>query len=254
MRPPAGRPHRALAITTIPIEDKRAQPSPAMRRGGRPSRTAALKLRDQILEVATDLFLTQGYGLTTIEAVARRAGISKRTFYHRFADKAALFAAVVHRIIDQMRPPADVPLLEGATLQDVLTRLAGLILRAAVSPPAIALHRLIIAESGRFPELARAVNAQGASREATTLISELLAREFDNADLAPQAREFAAQQFLQMVVAVPQRRAIGFDAPMNAAELDAWAESTARLFLDGCRGWRLPVETAPRTRAPGQTA
>ena len=153
-----------------------------------------------------------------------------------------------------MRPPAGVPLLEGATLQEVLARLAGLILHAAVKPPAIALHRLIIAESGRFPELARAVNAQGASREAITLISELLAREIVNADLTPQAMDFAAQQFLQMVVAVPQRRAIGFDAPMTAAELDAWAESTARLFLDGCRGWRSPVVAATGGRASGQRA
>lgn len=62
-------------------------------RGGRPSRTAALQLRDRILEVATNLFLTEGHGST-----------SKR-------------------------------------------RLAGLILRAALTPQAIAPHRLITAES-----------------------------------------------------------------------------------------------------------
>jgi AcrR family transcriptional regulator len=75
--------------------------------------------------VATALFLSEGYGSTSIDAVARRAGISKRTFYHRFEDKAALFAAVVHRIIQQIRPPPEVPLLEGATLHEVLRRLAG---------------------------------------------------------------------------------------------------------------------------------
>ena len=232
------RPNPAGAITTTDIEDGFARQPPAMRRGGRPSRTAALQLRDRILDVAAGLFLTRGYGLTTIDAVARSAGISKRTFYHRFSNKAALFAAVVHRIIERMRPPAGVPLLEGATLHGVLRRLAGLILGAALSPDAIALHRLIIAESARFPELARAVNAEGASREAITLISGLLAREIDNADFTPQAREFAAQQFLQLVVAVPQRRAIGFDTPMTATELHAWADSVATLFLDGCRGWR----------------
>lgn len=253
MRPSASRPHRAPAITSVPTDDERPRRAAAIRRGGRPSRTAALQLRDRILDVATELFLIQGYGLTTIEAIARRAGISKRTFYYRFADKAALFAAVVHRVIEQMRPPASVPLVEGATLHDVLTRLAGLILHAALSPQAIALHRLIVAESGRFPELARAVDAQGASREAITLISGLLAREIDNAALTPPAREFAAQQFLQLVVAVPQRRATGFDVPMTAAELDEWAASTTRLFLDGCRGWRSPVTVATRKRVPDRS-
>src|ERR1019366_3901630 len=104
-------------------------------RGGRPARADALRLREGILEVATELFLAKGYGSTTIEAVAARAGISKRTLYHRFDDKSVLFAAVVHEIIEQMRPPAGVPLIEGATLREVLGRLAGMILRAALSPP-----------------------------------------------------------------------------------------------------------------------
>src|SRR6202140_4359601 len=126
---------------------ERRKASKAAGRGGRPSRADASRLRGRILEVATELFLAQGYESTTIEAVAARAGISKRTFYHRFDDKSALFAAVVHEIIEQIRPPPEVPLLEGATLQQILRRLAGLILRAALSAQAIALHRLIAAES-----------------------------------------------------------------------------------------------------------
>jgi AcrR family transcriptional regulator len=188
--------------------------------------------------VATELFLAQGYGQTTIEALARRAGISKRTFYHRFADKAVLFSAVVHRILEGVRPPPDVPLLEGATLHEVLKRLAGLVLQAALSPPAIALHRLMVAESARFPELARALDAEGASQEAIALIGDLLARALNNPELAAPAREFAALQFLQLVVVVPQRRALGFDRPMIPAELESWADWSVRLFLNGCRGWR----------------
>ena len=184
------------------------------------------------------MFLAQGYGLTTIEALARRAGISKRTFYHRFADKAVLFGAVVHRILQRVRPPASVPLLEGATLHEVLKRLAGLVLQAALSPPAIALHRLMVAESARFPELARALHAEGASQEAISLIGGVLANALANPELTAPVREFAALQFLQLVVVVPQRRALGFDQPMTPSELQDWADSSVRLFLDGCRGWR----------------
>ena len=82
------------------------------------------------------------------------------------------------------------------------------------------------------------MNAEGASREAIDLISGLLAREIDNADFTAPAREFAALQFLQLVVVVPQRRALGFDRPMSGAELEGWADSSVRLFLNGCRGWR----------------
>jgi TetR/AcrR family transcriptional regulator, mexJK operon transcriptional repressor len=211
-------------------------------RGGRPSRAQALELREQILRAATELFLSEGYGSTSIEAVAARAGISKRTFYHRFADKAALFAAVVHRIVEEIRPPAGVPLLEGTTLHHILRRLAGLLLRAALSPQAIALQRLVTAESARFPNLVRAVYEEGWARDATTLIANLLARELHDERLSAEQRTFAAEQFLQMVVTVPQRRIIGLGAPMTSSELDAWADAAVALFLEGCRGLaRVPV-------------
>ena len=208
----------------------------AAARGGRPSRADALRLRDRILAAATELFLAEGYGSTTIEAVAARAGISKRTFYDRFEDKAVLFAAVVHRIIEHIRPPPNVPLLVGATLPDVLRRLAGMILRAALDPKAIALQRLVNAESVRFPELVRAVASDGATNEATTLIADLLARELRPSKQSAEMRAFAAAQFIFMVVSLPQRRAMGFGAPMTPPELDAWADKVVGLFLDGCRG------------------
>jgi TetR/AcrR family transcriptional repressor of mexJK operon len=217
-------------------KNHRRSPARKARHGGRPSRAAALELRDRILEVATELFLTEGYGSTSIEAVAVHAGISKRTFYHRFDNKEALFAAVVHRIIEQIRPPPGMPLLEGATLQEILRRLAGLILRAALSPQAIALHRLVTAESVRFPNLVRAVYDEGWAQEATALIGDLLARELRDPRLTAELRSFAAAQFLHMVVALPQRRIMGLGVPMTPSELDAWADDAVNLFLNGCRG------------------
>lgn len=204
------------------------------RRGGRPSRSDALLLGDTILEAATELFLKEGFGAVSIEAVAARARISKRTFYHRFPDKTALFVAVVQRIIEQIRPPREVPLLEGATVHDILRRLAGFMLHAALAPRAIALHRLIGAESARFPELARAVYDQGWS-EAIELISGLLARELPDARLTPELRTFAAQQFIHMVVALPQRRAMMLGTSFTAKELERWADDVVRLYLEGCR-------------------
>jgi AcrR family transcriptional regulator len=200
-----------------------------------------LRLNERILEVATELFLEEGYGSATIEAVAARAAISKRTFYHRFDDKAALFDAVVHRIIEQIRPPRDVALLEGANLHEILRRFAGFVLAAALAPRALALHRLVIGESTRFPNLIRTVYTEGWTL-ATALIGELLAREL-GPGLSVEQSTFAAQQFVHMVVSVPQRRAMGLGEPMTSRELDAWADQVVNLFLDGCRGL---VSQSPR--------
>ena len=206
------------------------------RRGGRPSQAEAERLGDHILDAATELFLDHGYGPTSIEAVARRARISKRTFYYRFDDKAALFSAVVHRIIDRLHPPADVPLVSGGSLHENLERLANLMLRGALSPQAVALHRLIVAESARFPELAVIASEQGGRKEAITLIAGLLERAAHAQQLAVNNSTFAAQQFLQMVISMPQRRAMGLGKPMTSREIDTWASNTVELFLNGCGG------------------
>jgi len=206
------------------------------RRGGRPSRIAAEQLGERILDVATHQFLTHGYGATSIETVSLRARVSKRTFYHRFENKPALFGAVVHRIIERLRPPPNAPLLDGADLAQILQGLARLILRAALSPHAIALHRLIVAESARFPNLAAAVAQEGSTAEAVNLIAGLLARETRAGNIVSSDPVFAAQQFLHMVIAVPQRRAMGLGPAMTPLEVGAWERDVVDLFLNGCRG------------------
>ncbi len=203
------------------------------RRAGRPSRQEAGQLTEHILETASALLLAHGYGATTIEEIARRAGISKRTFYDRFDDKAALMSAVVTRLIDSLRPPPYVALLEGKNLEQILLHLAQLILHAALTPRALRLHRLIVAESERFPELAAVVAKAGGRQEAVSLISQLLLREAPHPQFDATSAAFAAQQFLQMVVSTPQMRALGLGSPMNAAELEAWAQRSVALFVDG---------------------
>ena len=202
-------------------------------RVGRPTRDAAGQLRDRILDVATELLFSHGYGATSIEAIARRARISKRTFYQRFADKPALMSAVVVRLIDSLRPRADVPLIEGEGLEQILVHLGSLILDAALTPRVLQLQRLIVAESQRFPDLASAVAKSGGRQEAVALISALLIRHAHGAFVTPADASFAANQFLQMIVSLPQLRAIGLGAPMTPGELDAWVRGTVALFLGG---------------------
>jgi len=170
--------------------------------------------------------------------VAQHARISKRTFYHRFPDKAALFGAVVHRIIEGLRPPAGTPLYEGGSPEEVLRRLARLMLRAALMPMALSLNRLMVAEAQRFPELAVIVAREGGRAGVVGQIARLLEREARVGGMEIDRPEFAAEQFLQLVVALPQRRALGLGTPMTEVELDAWADDCVNLFLNGCRFWQ----------------
>jgi len=173
--------------------------------------------------------------------VAQRARISKRTFYHRFPDKPALFGAVVRRIIEQLRPPNGTPLFEDGGSAEALRRLARLMLRAALMPMALALNRLMVAEAQRFPELAAIVAREGGRAALVGEIAAMLEREARAGALTLDHPEFAAEQFIQLVVGLPQRRALGLGEPMTAAELDTWADDCVNLFLNGCRFWQPPA-------------
>jgi TetR/AcrR family transcriptional regulator, mexJK operon transcriptional repressor len=181
--------------------------------------------------------------------MAQHARISKRTFYHRFPDKAALFGAVVRRIIEELRPPSDPPLYEAGSLEQVLGRLARLMLGAVLMPKALALNRLMVAEAQRFPELAGIVAREGGRAELVGQIAAKLEREARAGALAIERPEFAAEQFIQLVVSLPQRRAFGLGTPMTEAELDGWADDCVNLFLNGCRSWQSRAPGAARSEA-----
>ena len=208
--------------------------STARGRGGRPSRLQSAQLSDRILDVAETLFLGHGFGATSIEAVAKRAGISKRTFYHRFPGKERLFEAVVRRLLERWMPPFDTALLEAPSLGDALRRSAEHMLKIALTPEALALHRIIIAEARRFPGLARIMHELGAA-SSIERIAHHLAPRIANGELRALNPRFAAEQFILGVVTGPQRRALGLETPLSAAELTAWARDAVTLFLDGCR-------------------
>jgi TetR/AcrR family transcriptional regulator, mexJK operon transcriptional repressor len=203
-------------------------------RGGRPSRQQSAQLADRILDVAEALFLGHGFGATSIEAVAKRAGISKRTFYHRFTGKEQLFEAVVRRLMDRWLPPFDAALLAPPDLAEALGRAAEHMLAVALTPEALALHRLVIHEAQRFPSLARILHQLGAASGIERIAQHLRPR-IDSGELRPVDPRFAAEQFILSVVTAPQRRALGLGVPLSQTEVAAHARDAVTLFLNGAK-------------------
>lgn len=113
-----------------------------------------------ILEGAMQEFLTHGYAATSMDKVAAAAGVSKATVYSHFQDKEGLFTALIQRLVQEKFPAIfsfHNSQLPHAEPNVVLRGLATNMLDTATSDPQLlAFMRLIIGESGRFPELARA--------------------------------------------------------------------------------------------------
>lgn len=200
------------------------------RSGGRPTAVASAELAARVLDAAAVLFLRDGFAATSIEAISARAGVSKRTLYARFCDKEAVFLAVAQRLIASWLAGFDAA-VEGAPSLDGALLAAGRgMLAVALTPTALALHRLMVAEAGRFPELAEALREAGA-RSGVERVGRVLRAHRPDED--PARLAFLAEQFQHLVLAGPQARAIGLGETLDDPALDAWCRDSVALFLGG---------------------
>jgi AcrR family transcriptional regulator len=111
--------------------------------------------RDQILDVARECFLRDGYAGCSMSTIAARLGGSKGTLYNYFRSKDQLFDAFVRRTCTRFADAiSTAPPIE-ADLRQHLVHLARAFLDHLMSSDAIAVQRLVIGEGGRFPELGR---------------------------------------------------------------------------------------------------
>ncbi|WP_424140312.1 TetR/AcrR family transcriptional regulator C-terminal domain-containing protein [Roseomonas chloroacetimidivorans] len=110
------------------------------------------------------------------------------------------------------------------------------LLGIVLDPRTLALHRLMVAEGGRFPELAHAVYQVGHHR-AALILSAFLQRHRERSDAwGSNLPSLAlAQQFISLVVAEPQLRSlIGLDAlPVPTEETSRIVDGAVWLFLNG---------------------
>jgi TetR/AcrR family transcriptional regulator, mexJK operon transcriptional repressor len=204
-------------------------------RKARPRRAGRLASAGVIREAATTLFLRSGYLGTSMEEVATVAGVSKQTVYTHFADKERLFTDLIlgatNRADDFLQYMTTV-LQDTDDLETDLRQVARRYLGTVLQPELLLLRRLVIGESGRFPELAHTYYERAPERTLDTLASSfqrLAERGLLRLDDAP----LAARHFAYLVLGAPLDRAMfcGGDGEMTPAELERQADAAVRAFL-----------------------
>jgi len=58
--------------------------------------------RDRLIEAGREAFGERGYDATSIAEILERAGVAKGALYHHFPTKAALFDAVLDRVVQEI--------------------------------------------------------------------------------------------------------------------------------------------------------
>ncbi len=110
----------------------------------------------ELVSAALDLFVEKGYAGTRLEDVAARAGVSKGTLYLYFENKEELFKAVVREnIVARISQSADEALHFDGSSADLLRRLITTWWKDYGGSTAGGISKLMMAESGNFPEIAR---------------------------------------------------------------------------------------------------
>ncbi len=101
-----------------------------------------------------------GYDAASMDAVASRAGVSKATIYVHFASKRALFEAIIRRRAESVTSQFVVP--RGAeSLRQTLLDLARNYLAMLLSPEALAMYRVVLAETTQQPDVGAAFYRAG---------------------------------------------------------------------------------------------
>lgn len=195
-----------------------------------------MQRRAAILKAATEVFLEHGYEGARLEEMVRRSGGSLATVYAQFGDKQGLFAAIIAEICQEIvasLPELGEPGVEG--LEEVLFAFARTYLGMLLTPSSLALYRVVISESVRYPELGQAVFEAGPKKAAERL-ADYLCWEAERGALVVPEPDFAARQFLEMVKGDLHFRALLGSGPTPAIEeIDACVRTATRLFLDGIK-------------------
>lgn len=201
--------------------------------------------RDVIIDAARHEFTTSGFAASSMEGVARRAGISTKTLYRLIPTKAALFEALIverqERFVSAIRLRACGNDDIDSALQEALLACAERVLNAEVT----AIYRMVLAESDKFPELARTFYTK-AIRLTVTTLAKWLDSEKRRGLLAIDDAELAAGMLLGMVILEPQRDTMFGKKPLpKRAELERRVRICAALFLDGARASRGSAREEP---------
>lgn len=196
--------------------------------------------RETILDVAQASFLGNGYAGTTMSGIAGELGGSKGTLWSYFRSKEELFSAVVDRATEEFRRSLTVILNPGDEPETALRRFCDQFLAKVTSPEAIALHRLVVGETNRFPELGRIFYERG-PRQTQLLLAEYIAGAQSRGELLGIEPLRAAQQLIWLGMSGHyQMLLMGFIDRIDPAELAEDIKTAMATFMraysaTGCR-------------------
>jgi AcrR family transcriptional regulator len=188
---------------------------------------------EEILQAALEVFTDRGFAATKLEDVARRAGVTKGTIYLYYENKEALFKALVRgTIVPVIAKGEALAQAFTGTARDLFEQLVREYFRLVGDTQLSGIPRLMIAEAGNFPELARfyyeEVVTRGHRLMASVLERGIKAGEFRRVNVAV-ATKLAMAPLMHAVVA---RKAFAACMP-EGFDVAKYLDTHIDLYLHG---------------------
>lgn len=213
--------------TPDPCEERRLR--------GRPQVRPDCDTRLVIYEAARHEFSENGYAATSIESVARRAGVSTKTLYRLIPNKAALFAGMTSDRIDRFLSEINLESIDHAELDEALFAALMACADLALDKDVVALQSMVLQEAGKFSELAGAFYRNGIQRAFKALADWLTAQQKRGLIEIDDAEEVAGM-LLGMVADAPRRAAMFGGKPLpSRKQIEARVRKCVGIFLRGYR-------------------
>ncbi|SDZ38037.1 transcriptional regulator, TetR family [Micromonospora pattaloongensis] len=176
-----------------------------------------------------------GYGRLSIEAVARRAGVSKTAIYRRWRSKLELVLAVVSKVAVQR-----LPLPDTGTLRGDLEMLFMIMSHALRHPLASQIIPDLLAEAARNPEIAQTLQSALQANQHTIGVL-LIERAVERGEL-PEGADPGA--LMDLIVGPLYWRIAIARTPLDAADLPRMAAAVAAALGVASEPHR-PVDSGP---------
>jgi AcrR family transcriptional regulator len=186
----------------------------------------------QILDAARQVFMEDGLSGASMQRITDLSKVSKATVYNHFPSKEALFEAVMHEQVAQLRTQVFSLEPTQAPPEAVLFGLGCGFVAGILSPPNMKMARQLVAEGWRMPHLGKAFYGEGPDR-GRDLLAGYLQALCDSGRLSIPDTRLAAEQFIALAeVGMSARTHMTGEAP-SEQEIAVKVRSAVELFLRG---------------------
>jgi AcrR family transcriptional regulator len=187
--------------------------------------------RAAILSAAVSVFLREGFSNAGMDAIAREAGVAKQTVYSHFGSKDTLFTTMLGMMCEHVVPTDAFEHVVPLPPREGLTEFGRIFLRGILSAHAIAVFRVVVADTQRAGELGKMFYESGPTRVKQTLY-RYLERLCGQGSLVLDDVRLAGDIFLGMLFGpFFMEKILAVGGPPTAAELDRIVLEAVRVFV-----------------------